>query len=73
MMEKNEVVIGLKQQNLALAVLIDHCQSCDIYKRESTLIIAILFSAPFPFCLVQWLFFFKHCFLLCTLLSSTKC
>lgn len=58
MMKKNEVVICLKQQNLALAVLIDHCRSCDIYKRESTLIIAILFSVPFPFCLVQLPFFF---------------
>lgn len=57
-MEKNEVLICLKQQNLAIAMLIHHCHSCGIYKRESILIIAILFlSTPFPFCLVQMHFF----------------
>jgi len=38
MMEKNEVVICLKQRNLALDVLIDHCQRCYIYKKESVLL-----------------------------------
>lgn len=62
-MEKNEVIICLKQQNVALAVLIDRCQSYDIYKKESTWMYSNFFLvARFLSCSVQLQFFLSIVF-----------